>query len=95
MQRATRGKGPDRRTVLKDLISFALAWGLVWFLALYGVDGPMAWGLLTLAATLLGAPGVGELARKVLSPGTAGFASPSVPPESLPSLSSPSGDESL
>lgn len=66
MQRAPRrrARGPDRRTVIKDTVSFMLAWALIWFLALYGVDGPIAWGLLGLAGTLLGIPVAGGIMAK-------------------------------
>jgi len=96
MQRATRQRrvrGPDRRTVIKDLVSFASAWALIWFLALYGVDGPIAWGLLALAGTLLGVPGFGEVQRRRAATGTDGSGWPSASPDSSPSQPLPSGDE--
>lgn len=87
-----RRSGPDRRTVVKDSLSFTLAWALVWFLAVYGVDGPMAWGLLALAGTLLGVPGMGEILNRVRT-GTDGSGSDSPHSGSLPLSSSLSQDD--
>lgn len=87
MQRASRRvRGPDRRTVIKDVVSFTLAWALIWFLALYGVDGPIAWGLLGVAGALLGVPVAGGImTRGETSTGTDGPDSPSPSPDSSPS----------
>lgn len=90
MQRSTRRRkrrGPDLRTVVQDTVSFVLAWGLIWYLAIYGVDSPMQWGLLGLAGSLLGVTGVGEIITRARG-GTAISGSSSVSPESLPSLRS-------
>jgi hypothetical protein len=88
MQRAPRrrARGPDRRTVIKDIVSFALAWALIWFLALYGVDGPIAWGLLGLAGGLLGIPVAGGIRGKSEdATGMDGSDSPSPSVDSSPS----------
>lgn len=88
MQRAPRrrARGPDRRTVIKDTVSFTLAWALIWFLALYGVDGPIAWGLLSLAGALLGIPVAGGFRdRSENTTGMDGSESPSRSVDSSPS----------
>jgi hypothetical protein len=86
MQRAPRrrARGPDRRTVIKDIVSFTSAWALIWFLALYGVDGPIAWGLLGLAGALLGIPVAGGVKVRGET-GTDGSDSPSPSVDSSPS----------
>lgn len=58
-------------------MSFVLAWSLIWYLALYGVDGPIQWGLLATAGALLGVPGAGEVISRVRG-GTDGSGSESV-----------------
>lgn len=68
-------------------MSFVLAWSLIWYLAIYGVDSPIQWGLLSLAGSLLGVTGVGEIISRVRG-GTAGSDSPSVSPELLHSSGS-------
>lgn len=97
MQRARqrRGHGPDRRTVVKDLVSFMSAWALIWFLALYGVDGPISWGLLGVAGALLGVPGAGEILNRSRAgqDGTDESVSSSPLSASLPSSLSPSSGE--
>lgn len=87
MQRTTRGRRkrrPDIRTVVQDTVSFVLAWSLIWYLAIYGVDSPIQWGLLALAGSLLGVTGAGEIISRART-GTGGFGSPSASPASLPS----------
>ena len=74
MQRSTRRRkrrGPDLRTVVQDTVSFVLAWSLIWYLAIHGVDAPIQWGLLGLAGGLLGVPVSGEITRRLRS-GTGG-----------------------
>lgn len=88
MQRAPRrrARGPDRQTVIKDGVSFTLAWALIWFLALYGANGPIAWGLLGLAGTLLGVPLAGRSrSRESESIGIDGSDSSSLSQDSSPS----------
>lgn len=86
MQRSTRRRGKrrglDRRTVIQDSVSFVLAWLLIWYLAVHGVDSPIQWGLLGLAGSLLGVTGAGEIISKARI-GTDGSGSSSASPESL------------
>lgn len=88
MQRTTRRRrkrhGPDRRTVIQDVASFILAWALIWYLAIHGVNAPIQWGLLGLAGGLLGVPVTGEIGRR-LRPGTGGRDSRSASSDFVPS----------
>lgn len=83
-ERTTSGR-PSRRTVLRDVASFILGWGLIYQQAVFvdpeKVNGTLIWA----AVSLLGVPGASEL---LLRAGTA------LRPSATPPPPSPSGSPS-
>lgn len=74
---SARSRGPGRWTVAKDVLSFVLAWGIIYQQVLIGpIDGR----ILTLAGALLGVPGLSAVLPRILvalsSVGTTSSGSP-------------------
>lgn len=84
---STQGRKPGRRTVLRDIVSYVLGWGLIIYQALAVPPKDVNEWFLLLGGSLVGVPGIAEI-LKWRATGTA------APPLSPPSPDSPEAESS-
>jgi hypothetical protein len=64
---SARSRGPRVLTVVKDVLSFLFAWGLIYQQVLLVPPGQADGRVLTLAGALLGVPGLSVLLPRLLA----------------------------
>lgn len=84
MSTRRRHRGPSTLTVVKDILSYLLGWGLILHQALIVAPKDFNLTLVLLGGTLVGIPGVGQL----LAIRTGGSPGPDRPEDSPPPRSS-------